>query len=202
MDSNLKDRLESINSRIVRNTKKANKESVKQKVKLYQLENNVEHAYNAWSNSSLNQDEALKAYQSLFPSGKCIELGPVQLKGNKSITAFSFTHNNGAGGKPYFRHNDSTMSYNAGNNSHYLGKMPFQNKTTSNKRLRELDSMDTTMVGQRKARDEVNMSKSESIMKNVNTPRDGDNGVAQPQYQAGQTGRTEGNKDSGEIMGD
>jgi hypothetical protein len=121
------------------------------------------------------------------------------LKGNKSITAFSFTHNNGVGGKPYFRHNNSTMSYNAENNSHYLGKMPFQNKTTSNKRLRELDSMDSTIVGQRKARDEINMSKSESNMKNVNTPRDSDIIVAQPE---GQVGRKEVNEDSGEIMRD
>jgi hypothetical protein len=198
MDSNLKDRLESINSRIVRSTRKANKESVKQKLKLYQLENNVEHAYNAWSNSSLNQDEALKAYQSLFPSGKCIELGPVQLKGNKSTTAFSLSHNHGAGGKPYFRHNDSTMSYNAENK--YLGKMPFQNKTTSNKRLREIDSMDTTIVAQRKARDDVNMSKSESVMKIVNNSQDGDTAGTQPEAQVGEMGL--GTEDSGEIMGD
>jgi hypothetical protein len=197
MDSNLKDRLESINSRIMRSTRKANKESVKQKLKLYQLENNVEHAYNAWSNSSLNQDEALKAYQSLFPSGKCIELGPVHLKGNKSTTAFSFSHNNGAGGKPYFRHNDSTMSYNAENK--YLGKIPFQNKTTSNKRLREINSMDTTILAQRKARDDVNMSKSESAIPIVNNIQDEVTVGAQPEGQVEQIGGTE---DSGEIMGD
>jgi hypothetical protein len=197
MDSNLKDRLESINSRIVRSTRKANKESVKQKLKLYQLENNTEHAYHAWSNSSLNQDEALKAYQSLFPSGKCIELGPVHLKGNKSTTAFSFSHNNGAGGKPYFRHNDSTMSYNAENK--YLGKMPFQNKTTSNKRLREINSMDTTIIAQRKARDDVNMSKSESVIPIVNNSQDEVTVAAQPE---GQVEQLRGTEDSGEIMED
>jgi hypothetical protein len=91
------------------------------------------------------------------------------------------------------------MGYTSENNSHFLGKMPLQNKTTSNKRLRELNSMDSTIAGHRKARDEVNMSKSESNMKNVNTPRDSDIVKAQPE---GQAGRTEGNEDSVEIMRD
>jgi len=190
MDSVLKDRLESINSRIIKSTKTVHKKAVQQKLKLYQLENSVEHAYNAWSNSSLNQDEALKAYQSLFPSGKCIELGPVQLRGNKSTTAFSVSNNFGVGGQPYNRHNDSTMSNTLDTHSRYkyLGgkKNTLHNKTSSDKKgLRGLDSLETTMMAQKKDQNDVNMSKSESNMKNVASLPDEDAVVApqeQPPY--------------------
>jgi hypothetical protein len=186
MDSVLKDRLESINSRIMKSTKSMNKQTVKQKLKLYQLENNVEHAYNAWSNSSLNQDEALKAYQGLFPAGKCIELGPVQLRGNKSTTAFSVSNNFGVGGRPYNKHNDSTMSNTLDTKKyHHLEKKKnsLHNKTSSDKSgMRGVDSLDSTLMAQKKDQSDVNMSKSSSVMKIVANVQDEET-VAVPKEQ-------------------
>ena len=186
MDSVLKDRLESINSRIMKSTKSMNKQNVKQKQKLYQLENNVEHAYNAWSNSSLNQDEALKAYQGLFPAGKCIELGPVQLRGNKSTTAFSVSNNFGVGGRPYNRHNDSTMSNTLDTKKYQYfenKKNSLHNKTSSEKSdMRGLDSLDSTIMAHKKDQGDLNMNKSESLMKNVPNVQDQET-VAAPQEQ-------------------
>ena len=163
-----------------------NKQNVKQKQKLYQLENNVEHAYNAWSNSSLNQDEALKAYQGLFPAGKCIELGPVQLRGNKSTTAFSVSNNFGVGGRPYNRHNDSTMSNTLDTKKYQYfenKKNSLHNKTSSEKSdMRGLDSLDSTIMAHKKDQGDLNMNKSESLMKNVPNVQDQET-VAAPQEQ-------------------
>ena len=171
MDTMLRDRLESINERLIDKKKQMNRESLRQRYKMSQLGNNVEQAYNAWSNSSLNQDEALKAYQSLFPGGKCIELGTIPLKGNKSTTAFSsYSNNNGnVGAKPNHRNNESTMSNTIDTHSRY--KYPklgvSQNKANSNRKLRgQNDSIENINLNRKHEKSEVTMSKSEYTLKN------------------------------------
>lgn len=100
MDCMLRDRLEAINKRLNDEKKQYKNRSLRQKFKINQISKDTDIAYNVWSNSSLNQDEALKAYTSLFPAGQFIELGSVPLK-PANTTNFFFNKDGG---------NNSTMS--------------------------------------------------------------------------------------------
>jgi hypothetical protein len=77
MDSMLKDRLESINNRLLEEKLSFRKHSMRQKSRLGQIHKNVDMAYLHLENSGYHQENAIKAYSELFPNGQILEIGSI-----------------------------------------------------------------------------------------------------------------------------
>ena len=88
MDSMLKERLESINNRLLEEKLSFRKHSMRQKSRLGQIYKNVDMAYLHLENSGYQQENAIKAYTELFPNGQILEIGSVPLKPGKSTIGF------------------------------------------------------------------------------------------------------------------
>jgi hypothetical protein len=77
MDSMLKDRLESINNRLLEEKLSFRKHSMLQKSRLGQIHKNVDMAYLHLENSGYQQENAIKAYSELFTNGQILEIGSI-----------------------------------------------------------------------------------------------------------------------------